>query len=84
MNGWDDEIRDGGVHEYRLQCSDLWVNVRLLEVDGRWIASADSADGPTLGCGTTALVALWQALEPFDGIVGELIASLPLADDVGR
>ena len=51
--------------------------MRLLEVEGRWIASADTVDGPSLGCGTTSFDALWQALEPFDGAIGDLLASLP-------
>ena len=62
---------------YRLQCESFWVDVRLLEMNGRWIASADTADGPTLGCGTVAFAALWQALAPFEGDVGDLLASLP-------
>jgi hypothetical protein len=51
--------------------------VRLLEVNGRWIASADTVDGPTLGCGTTSFDALWQALAPFDRVIGGLLASMP-------
>ena len=65
------------VRHYRLRSSAFWVDVRVLEIDGRWISSADSVYGPTLGCGTTAFDALWVALEPFDGVVGELLASLP-------
>ena len=65
------------VHHYRLRSSAFWVDVRVLEIDGRWISSADSVGGPTLGCGTTAFDALWAALEPLDGVVGELLASLP-------
>jgi hypothetical protein len=68
------------VRHYRLHSSALWVDVRLLEIDGRWISSADAVDGPTLGCGTTALDALWQALQPFDGVIGDLLSSLPLSD----
>lgn len=68
---------DGLVVRYRLYTTAYWVDVRLLEVNGRCIASADTFDGPTLGCGTDAFEALWQALEPFDGVVGELLASLP-------
>jgi hypothetical protein len=26
----------------------LWVEVRLTHIDGRWIASADTPDGPSL------------------------------------
>jgi hypothetical protein len=65
------------VQTYRLHCEAFWVDLRLLEVNGRWIASADTFDGPTLGCGTEALEALWQALQPFEGVMGELLASLP-------
>jgi len=65
------------VHHYRLRSSVFWVDVRVLQIDGRWISSADSVDGPTLGCGTTAFDALWVALNRFDGVVGELLASLP-------
>ena len=65
------------VRAYRLECSPIWVDVRLLEVGGRWIASADTAKGPSLGCGTTSFDALWQALAPFDGLIGDLLASMP-------
>jgi hypothetical protein len=71
-------VQDGLVQIFRLQCSAFWVDVRLLEVNGRWIASADTVDGPSLGCGTTAFAALWDALAPFDGVIDELLASLPL------
>ncbi len=71
------------MQQFRLVCSDFWVDVRLLEVNGRWIGSADTADGPSLGCGTTSFDALWQALEPFDGVIGELLASLPSRDTGG-
>ena len=74
-------VQDAEVQRYRLLCSAFWVDVRLLEVNGRWIASADTDDGPSLGCGTDAFAALWQALEPFVDVVGELLASLP--GDVG-
>lgn len=69
-----------GVQHLRLSCSAFWVDVRLFEVDGGWISSADSVDGPTLGRGTTAFDALWQALEPFDGVIAELLASLGPSD----
>ena len=63
---------------YRLHSEAFWVDVRLLELNGRWIASADTAGGPTLGCGSDAFEALWQALQPFDAAIGELLASLPV------
>lgn len=43
----------------------------------RWLASADTTGGPSLGWGLTAFEALWMALAPFDGVVDELLASLP-------
>jgi hypothetical protein len=63
----------------RLSCSSFWVDVRLLEIDGRWIASADTPDGPSLGLGYDAVQAIEAALEPFEGAVEELLASLPRA-----
>jgi hypothetical protein len=35
----------------RLRCSSFGVDVRLRELNGRWIASADTHDGPSLGLG---------------------------------
>jgi len=61
----------------RLSCSSFWVDVRLGEINGRWIASADTPDGPSLGLGKGAIEAVERALEPFEGIVDELLASLP-------
>jgi hypothetical protein len=63
----------------RLVCSTFWVDVRLREINGRWIASADTVAGPSLGLGKGAVEAVEQALQPFEGIVDELIASLPRA-----
>jgi hypothetical protein len=51
--------------------------VRLREINGRWIASADTPDGPSIGLGLEARDAVEQALQPFAGIVDELLASLP-------
>jgi hypothetical protein len=61
----------------RLTCSATCVDVRLLEINGRWIASADTPEGPSLGLGKGAIEAVEHALEPFDGIVDELLESLP-------
>jgi hypothetical protein len=60
----------------RLSCATFWVDLRLCEVNGRWIASADTTDGPSLGLGLGAMEAIEAALEPFHGIVDELMASL--------
>jgi hypothetical protein len=61
----------------RLTCSCFWVDVRLREINGRWIASADTPDGPSLGLGLDAVEAIEHALQSFEGIVDELLASLP-------
>jgi hypothetical protein len=53
------------------------VDVRLSHQDGRWIASADTPDGPSLGLGWLPLEALGSALIPFDGAVDELLESVP-------
>jgi hypothetical protein len=46
-------------------------------MNGRWIASADTSGGPSLGLGKGAIEAIEHALEPFGPIVDELLASLP-------
>ena len=61
----------------RLTCSALWVDVRLREINGRWIASADTPSGPSLGLGHDAMEAIADAVEPFGGIGDELLASVP-------
>jgi hypothetical protein len=66
-----------GVHQFRLHYQQLLVDVRLYQVDGRWLASADTPDGPSLRTGWTALAALVEALEPFDGIVEQLLETAP-------
>jgi hypothetical protein len=60
----------------RLSSSTFWVDLRLREIVGRWLASADTPDGPSLGLGLGAVEAIEAALEPFEGIVDELMASL--------
>ena len=61
----------------RLSCATFWVDVRLRELNGRWIASADTPGGPSLGLGLTAMTAIEAALEPFEGLVAELLATAP-------
>jgi hypothetical protein len=61
----------------RLTCSAFWVDVRLTEIKRRWIASADTPDGPSLGLGERAIEAIENALEPFEGILDELLATVP-------
>jgi hypothetical protein len=64
------------VHHFRLRCSEFHVDVRLRDFNGRWLACADTPDGPTLGWATSPVGALWMALEPFEGVIDELLASL--------
>lgn len=65
------------VHDLRLMCSRFWVDVRLFQADGRWMACADTADGPTVGLGRQPEDALRQALEPFGGMIDELMETVP-------
>jgi hypothetical protein len=70
------------IRTIRLTCSEFYVDARLTAVEGRWLASADTPDGPSIGTGDTPADALMQALQPFEGAIDELIACLPhdLAD----
>jgi hypothetical protein len=63
------------MHPLRLHCSQFSVDVRIRDFNGRWLASADTPAGPSLGWGMSLLGALWMALEPFDEVIGELLAS---------
>jgi hypothetical protein len=65
------------VRVLRLHCSLFSVDVRLVHYSGRWIASADTVDGPSLGLGDSAREALIQALDPFDSMADELLETAP-------
>jgi hypothetical protein len=67
------------MHAPRLSCDrhDFWVDVRVAGLNGGWIASADTPDGPSLGLAFTPRRALMLALEPFDGVIHELLATAP-------
>jgi hypothetical protein len=65
------------VRQLRLLTSHTCVDVRLAHVGGRWVASADTAEGPSLGLGCVPEEAIIEALEPFIGIVDELMESVP-------
>jgi hypothetical protein len=65
-----------GLIKFRLECSMFYVDVRLREFNGRWIASADTPAGPSLGIGPNAERAIQGALEPFGLAADELIASM--------
>jgi hypothetical protein len=66
-----------GVREFRLHYQEFWVDVRLYKRDGRWLASADTPHGPSLRTGWTPLAALVEALEPFDGVIDQLLQTAP-------
>ena len=66
------------VRHMRLVSSQFfWVDVRIASVDGKWLASADTGDGPTLGMGRLPEEAIAHALRPFDGIVEDLMDTVP-------
>jgi len=53
------------------------VDARLTAVEGRWLASADTPDGPSMGTGDSPVNALIEGLQPFEGVIEELLACLP-------
>ncbi len=61
----------------RLTCSWFWVDLRINDLNGRWIASADLPDGPSLGIGTTPREAIAKSLVGFEDAIDELLASAP-------
>ena len=65
------------VREIRLVSSLVWVDVRLSQLDGKWLASADTPDGPSLGLGRLPQLAVVDALAAFDNLVDELMESVP-------
>ena len=62
---------------FRLVAPDFWVDVRLTHIDGRWIASADTPGGPSLGLAYLPTEALEQSLAPFEGAVDDLMRDAP-------
>lgn len=63
---------------FRLSCYGFWVDVRLRQIRGRWIASADAPDGPSVGVSWFPEDALRAALHPFQGMVDELMRTAPV------
>jgi hypothetical protein len=68
------------MHRLRLSCKAFHVDVRISQVGGIWLASADTPDGPSLGWGDHSIQALVMALEPFDGAIEELLAGASFLD----
>lgn len=66
------------VRRLRLHHSALpfWIDVRVREFDGRWIAVADLAGQPDLGCGGTPREALQGALGAFNAALASDLAGL--------
>lgn len=62
--------------DLRLACSQFWVDVRLRQVGGCWLPSADTPDGPTLGWADGPMDALFAALDPYRDVRAELLASI--------
>ena len=48
-------------------------------MNSRWLASADTPDGPSLGLGWMPRQALMRALEPFEGLIDNLLETAPSA-----
>jgi hypothetical protein len=65
------------MHTLRLSAELFWVDVRVVGFNGRWIASADTPEGPTLGMAFTPRRALVLALGPFEGVIPQLLATAP-------
>ncbi len=61
----------------RLSSPEMDVEVRLLNLQGRWIASVDTASGPTLGVGYLPYEAVTEALEPLGNAADDLLRALP-------
>lgn len=74
------------VRTLRMTCSEFYVDARLTAVEDRWLSATDTPDGPSMGTGDTPVDALMKALEPFEGVIDELLACLPpdLADKTQR
>jgi hypothetical protein len=68
----------GTMQTLRLSCSWFWVDIRLKGIDGRWVASADLPNGPSIGVGTTPREAIVASLDGFEGEIDELLASAPV------
>lgn len=64
------------MEELRLYCHLFWVDVRISQIEDRWIASADTPDGPTVGTAMTREGALYLAPEGFAEVRDELLGSM--------
>lgn len=60
---------------------DFWVDVRLREIDGVWVAVADLADQPEIAVSRRLDLALLLALWPLGGAVARRLVSRALEDE---
>ena len=67
----------------RLELETISVDVRLLQINRCWLASTDTPQGPTLGCGKDPLAALCVALDPFQPAIDPLLDRLAALIEVG-
>jgi hypothetical protein len=68
------------MHRLRLTCTTFHIDVRVGKVGDRWLASADTPDGPSLGWGHHSVQAIMMALEPFDSPIEELLQGASFVD----
>jgi hypothetical protein len=54
------------------------VAVRVREFNGRWIASADTPSGPSLGLARDRLAAIYMALDPYQPRIDRALDELVL------
>ena len=72
------------VRRLRLRSAFFFVDAQIVEIDGKWLAAVETADGPSLGFGRSQDAALVMALKPFVGMIDELMASIPPGDPPAR
>ena len=65
------------MHYLRLSCTEFWVDARVSGINGRWLASADTPDGPSIGLGWTPSQALTRRPRAIDGLVENWHELLP-------
>ncbi len=64
------------VRRARLSCEEFYVDVRLMQHEGRWLAVADTPDGPSTGWGPNWFNAVIMALHPFHARTAELLRNI--------
>jgi hypothetical protein len=78
--GADGDVRIGPIERLHVvvPLSGHRVEVRMTRVQGVWLASASTVDGPTLGRNQSPYLALSQALEPLGGGLVDALQALAL------